>query len=476
MNRTTLGLFGILVTLLILGGSHVAYASSAQNLSGYAWSDNIGWISFNCTNTSSCSSVDYGVNAHPSTGIFSGYAWSDNIGWVSFNASSVSGCPTGSCRPTINNTTGAVTGWARALAGGTSQSGGWDGWIRLSGSWSPSVSFSGTAASGYSWGSDVVGWVSWSGVVRAQGLLPDLIAGSATPTTAGSATTLSATVSNIGTASTGSNFSNFSNFFNFFQVATAAGGVGTITDLAATTMTALAVGVSNTATSPSYTSPSAGTTYSVRACADKSSSGNAGTITESNEGNNCGNWTNITVSILVPTADLDADPSIIDTGQSTRLRWWSSINALSCVGVGFNTGFARSGNVSVSPSTTLSYQVTCYSGTNGTGTPSPVRTATVVVNSPNSSLSASPTRVRANANPPTTITITSIASQVNSCTLRRNGAFWKTLTEDVSRNVNNVSTTTIATRTVYTLTCATNGTPPSVKSVTVNVIPIFEEF
>jgi hypothetical protein len=127
-------------------------AQTSNDLSGYAWSDNIGWISFKGTN--------YGVSFTQSTGNMSGYAWSDNIGWISFNASDVAGCPAAPCSPSIHNGTGVVTGWAKAL----SASGGWDGWIQLSGSWSPSVSFSSNVASGYSWGSDVVGWVSWSGV------------------------------------------------------------------------------------------------------------------------------------------------------------------------------------------------------------------------------------------------------------------------------------------------------------------------
>ena len=94
---------------------------------------------------------------------------------------------------------------------------------------------------------------------------------------------------NIGTASTGASFS------NFFQVATATGGGGTITDLGAVTMSTLVVG-GNSTTSKSHTFTSTGT-YSVRACADKTSSAGGGVINEGvNEGNNCGPWTNVTVT------------------------------------------------------------------------------------------------------------------------------------------------------------------------------------
>jgi hypothetical protein len=53
------------------------------NLSGYAWSENVGWISFSCENTSSCGTVDYGVIID-FDGLFDGYAWGENIGWINF--------------------------------------------------------------------------------------------------------------------------------------------------------------------------------------------------------------------------------------------------------------------------------------------------------------------------------------------------------------------------------------------------------
>jgi hypothetical protein len=55
------------------------------NLSGYAWGENVGWISFSCENTASCGTVNYGVRISPS-GQFSGYAWGENVGWISFKS------------------------------------------------------------------------------------------------------------------------------------------------------------------------------------------------------------------------------------------------------------------------------------------------------------------------------------------------------------------------------------------------------
>jgi hypothetical protein len=64
------------------------------NLSGWAWSDTIGWISF-CGNSSGGStwngsawvcpaSSTYQVKIN-SSGLFSGWAWNDVVGWISFN-------------------------------------------------------------------------------------------------------------------------------------------------------------------------------------------------------------------------------------------------------------------------------------------------------------------------------------------------------------------------------------------------------
>lgn len=75
-------------------------ADADGNLSGWAWSESFGWISFSCTTGGSdggniCSSSQYGIGVATSTitisgetyqpGEFYGYAWSENIGWISFN-------------------------------------------------------------------------------------------------------------------------------------------------------------------------------------------------------------------------------------------------------------------------------------------------------------------------------------------------------------------------------------------------------
>src|SRR3989344_8631223 len=135
------------------GSNEIAFAGSEHNLSGWAWSENIGWISFNSTEGGGS---NYGVTV-ASNGRLSGYAWSENIGWITFNQNDLNGCPSGQCRADFDEDTGQVTGWARALSNG----GGLDGWISLSGS-NYGVSVSQCSWSGWAWGSDVVGWVSFS--------------------------------------------------------------------------------------------------------------------------------------------------------------------------------------------------------------------------------------------------------------------------------------------------------------------------
>lgn len=79
-----------------MSGSTYGVNNDGQgNLSGWAWNENIGWISF-CGNASGPSAWDgskwvcpssptYRVAIDGVSGDFSGWAWSSNIGWISFN-------------------------------------------------------------------------------------------------------------------------------------------------------------------------------------------------------------------------------------------------------------------------------------------------------------------------------------------------------------------------------------------------------
>ncbi|MCH8741379.1 hypothetical protein IH779_00500 [Patescibacteria group bacterium] len=150
-------------------------AGTGDNVSGWAWSENIGWISFNSINTGGA--IDYGVNVDLGTGDFSGYAWSENIGWIQFNpVGPYPETPTWSvcldlpgagqvCDGVGDN---LVSGWARALA---APSGGWDGWIKLRGAGHEVLlNTTSNEFEGWAWGGDpegnageeVIGWMSFN--------------------------------------------------------------------------------------------------------------------------------------------------------------------------------------------------------------------------------------------------------------------------------------------------------------------------
>lgn len=145
----------------------------ATQMSGYAWSDTIGWISLG--------GATYGISIDAS-GALSGHAWSDNIGWISANSADLVGCPTSPCTARLQS--GAFLGWLKAIGA----SGGWDGFISLAGP-GYGVTESNGVFSGYAWGSEVVGWIDFAYTTP---LLPSCSL-SANPTTVvlGTNTTLS---------------------------------------------------------------------------------------------------------------------------------------------------------------------------------------------------------------------------------------------------------------------------------------------
>jgi hypothetical protein len=164
-------------------------------------------------------------------------------------------------------------------------------------------------------------------VVTVPSPQPDLVASVTTPLsmTMGTPVTLQATITNQGTATTGGSFS------NFFQVATAANGGGTVTDLAPSSMGTLTAGASNT-TSRSYTFTSAGI-RSVRVCADKTSSSDSGSISESNENNNCSStWTNVTVASNVVNGSCTSSHYSCNSGTSVNNSENSTSYTWMCLG------------------------------------------------------------------------------------------------------------------------------------------------
>ena len=182
----------VVASFLLLAGVAV-WAGTGNNVSGWAWSSNTGWLKMNnCENPSdpsTCTGTDYGVTIDINApGYAQGYAWSANIGWISFNEEAVSdtsgGCPekfNGACRAHVDwknkSADGSVNmqGWARACSvfeagcsGRLKQDeilGGWDGYIALGDTkpgdgndYGVKIKSDGSFT-GFAWGSEVLGWI-----------------------------------------------------------------------------------------------------------------------------------------------------------------------------------------------------------------------------------------------------------------------------------------------------------------------------
>ena len=181
------------------------------NMMGWAWSDGVGWISFNTQNcdtnwngqmdaddftdgtvngkphaiaSAQCPAdgtlmPNYGAHLDLSTYELSGYAWSEHVGWISFERS-ITGNPPADPFQTGNATSaiakldidsGIFEGWGRAVSCPDTECDAdseW-GWIKLSGialdlNASP-YSVDKTSAnefSGFAWGDKVLSWISFN--------------------------------------------------------------------------------------------------------------------------------------------------------------------------------------------------------------------------------------------------------------------------------------------------------------------------
>lgn len=170
----------VCLVLVVLAGVYTANAADAEKrLIGYAWSSNIGWVSFND-----------GTVSMDEAGNLSGFAWSSNVGWIKFGG--LSGFPDSSLGQNAKMEGNDLIGWARVVSvinpltiKSIDNRGGWDGWISLnSRGKSPNygVTLNGSNYTGFAWGSDVFGWMDWKQVkvsatdvlcTSANGLLVD---------------------------------------------------------------------------------------------------------------------------------------------------------------------------------------------------------------------------------------------------------------------------------------------------------------
>lgn len=138
-------------------------ASNTEQLAGYAWSSNMGWISFFSGFDPSVPA--YGVKMNKANGELYGYAWSSNYGWVKFGpeqdqSRNITVAPENAPEDPkvwsyLDLNSNQLKGWARVCSvfksGCTGalkdtpsdefKRGGWDGWIKLSGNTSNGGSY-----------------------------------------------------------------------------------------------------------------------------------------------------------------------------------------------------------------------------------------------------------------------------------------------------------------------------------------------
>lgn len=205
----TLIALGLITVIGIRETPSTRAQSTAADLTGWAWSSNIGWISFNSINSSGASCASYCVQINTSTGAMTGYAWSSNIGWIKFGG--LSNIPNSGTNAAVNLTTGAVTGFVRACGGTmsgncssmTSRDDGWDGWISLSGTATNGSAYGVTmnpatgAFSSFAWGSDVVGWLNFAATLSSTVTCPTCITGGVAATCSASTVTTGGVVTSV---------------------------------------------------------------------------------------------------------------------------------------------------------------------------------------------------------------------------------------------------------------------------------------
>jgi len=294
-------------------------------------------------------------------------------------------------------------------------------------------------------------------------LQPDLVAsapavGSAV---AGQSTSFSAVASNIGTGSSGS-------FPILFHVSESGALVNS------SYLAGLAPAGSGSG-SVSYTFPSVGT-YSVRACANFNTSWSAIT-TESNYGNNCGPWTSVTVSAAPnPTLSCNVSSTSITPGQSVTYSANPSGGATGpytwVAGDGGNHGSASTVTRTLTTPGIYSMNVDT-SSTAVSYCPNVSVAATWCTNSSTVlSITATPNRVRAGQSVVLAWSADGVNGEGATCSVSGPGVSWSSAVAaapvcTASGSANPI----INTQSTYTLTCGSQT-----KSVTVNVIPKFQEF
>lgn len=148
------------------------WAGIEHNVSGWAWSENIGWVSMNSINceeankqqAGACNTgVNYGVNIQDDGSII-GWAWSENLGWICWGETCQPyGKAPDSTEPKalIDLQAGQISGWFKFVGLGE------EGWSKLSGQvYGTKLDLKTGAFSEFGWNASAfgqgIGWLSFS--------------------------------------------------------------------------------------------------------------------------------------------------------------------------------------------------------------------------------------------------------------------------------------------------------------------------
>jgi len=221
----------------------------------------------------------------------------------------------------------------------------------------------------------------------------------------------------------------------------------------ATSCTGTNFSTGNATSGQVVSAPTVNTTYTV-AC-----TGQAGTARAS-----------VSVLVFSPSATLNCVPNPIDKGSSCTLSWQGT-NTASCAGSGFSTGGSNSGTVSISPSQTTSYAVTC---TNEYG-----KTATA-----NETVTVRPASIGITANPPRVAqgqssSVTWTGTNMHSCTLTNtetSGVVDQQSTTTSGNLSDSYNTGPLNHDGSFLLSCANSGGTLATSTVVIPVVPSFQEF
>ncbi len=182
------------IIIFLLMAASAAMASESQNVRGWAYSDNLGWISLNHTIDKNATDTDYGVNINRQGYIdVSSYAYLGQLGntgaseWITFDPD-VAGSPPSDAIGggyLARARDGKLSGWARAISAcpwdaenkkctgaGAAPGSEWDGWIKLSGKAQNGDDYGVELADGssedvkifkgWAWAGDYGGWISFN--------------------------------------------------------------------------------------------------------------------------------------------------------------------------------------------------------------------------------------------------------------------------------------------------------------------------